>query len=996
MSNKQKHRKRWGWVILLVAIALLLLSAIGTKLLSKPEICAKRIQRAVWETDKELQKLINNEADFTQYDKKSVGLYIFHNDSLTYWNNNAVGPKLIRRKITIGQDTICNLLTGDYYVKSYEKGSQTFYVIKLLNTTYKLENPYFENRFVPFKIRPNDKISLHENEGFEIRSTDNKLLTYCRIKPIQGTTITAWKTLFIIGLLLLVIALVLFFTKTKKVQDKTPKFKLEYGIMVIIALSILGTYLYYRWDQKRENEKMKELAEILLEKRDTDFEQSFSAFAEQLKSDTALRDMVFAESNVLGEVILGYSKELLFDETMKAYNASLTVCHPEEEITVQPEGYIVDCDDYFLEKLANNEKERIGEYLYFINYNTLDPNYLAKIKVYSKDTLQQQTLYFEFYKPIAPEGFGFPQLLQDKHSQKPNDYSVANYKNEILVYKYGRYIYPNFINNLNAKENEFTIDEKSKHFTFGDTHENALVISTPRKGWSEITAPFAVFFLGMLIPFLVIYWLLKPKETRRWKDRSFRRRMQTMVLTTMALAVVAVAPVSVIYMRSLYNKKTTETQFETTRTLTTELSKDIDFNTLLETASRDTWTEILQQYAATFFTDLNLYSLDGRLLATTRQEIYELTLQAPIMNAEAFQNMHRNKALYYTHEEHLGKGAYASAYIPMNDENGYTLAYLNTPYFSSLTDLHKEILNFVLTYINIVLILLGLALILVLRITNRLTQPLSLIQNKLGDLKIDQKNEPIEWKGNDEIGALVKQYNQLIVELEKSTKELKRTTAESAWRGVARQVAHEIKNSLTPMRLSVQMLQRNIENGKATPEQTQRTTNTLIEQIDALSDIASSFSRYAKLPENHPEPLDLAELVGNIINLYDNTDNITFKYDYEAEKDHTFVGDKTNLNSAIGNIVKNATQAIGSKANGQIEVSLKATQTQYLIAVKDNGKGIKEEDKKMIFVPNFTTKSGGSGVGLSLAYNIIKSAGGTISFESQEGVGTTFTIELPR
>ena len=138
-------------------------------------------------------------------------------------------------------------------------------------------------------------------------------------------------------------------------------------------------------------------------------------------------------------------------------------------------------------------------------------------------------------------------------------------------------------------------------------------------------------------------------------------------------------------------------------------------------------------------------------------------------------------------------------------------------------------------------------------------------------VKIDQKNEPIEWKGNDEIGALVKQYNQLIAELEKSAAELKRTTAESAWRGVARQVAHEIKNSLTPMRLSVQMLQRSTENGKATPEQTQRTANTLIEQIDALSDIASSFSRYAKLPENHPQPLDLAELVGNVVNLYDNT-----------------------------------------------------------------------------------------------------------------------------
>ena len=367
-----------------------------------------------------------------------------------------------------------------------------------------------------------------------------------------------------------------------------------------------------------------------------------------------------------------------------------------------------------------------------------------------------------------------------------------------------------------------------------------------------------------------------------------------------------------------------------------------------------------------------------------------------MMNAEAYQQMHRNKELYYTHEECLGKGKYESSYIPIADNSGNTLAYLNTPYFSSATDLYNEIQNFILTYINIILLLLGITLFIILRMTRRLTQPLVLIQNKLGDIKIDQKNEPIEWKNNDEIGALVKQYNQLIVELEKSAAELKRTTTESAWRGVARQVAHEIKNSLTPMRLSVQMLQRNINNGKATPEQIQRTTNTLIEQIDALSDIASSFSRYAKLPENHPQSLDLAELIGNVVNLYDNAENIRFIYNFDKAQNHTYNGDKTNLNSAIGNLVKNAVQAIGTKPDGRINVSLKNTESSFVISVKDNGKGIKEEDKNRIFLPNFTTKSGGSGVGLSLTYNIVQAAGGTISFESQEGEGAEFIITLPK
>ena len=150
------------------------------------------------------------------------------------------------------------------------------------------------------------------------------------------------------------------------------------------------------------------------------------------------------------------------------------------------------------------------------------------------------------------------------------------------------------------------------------------------------------------------------------------------------------------------------------------------------------------------------------------------------------------------------------------------------------------------------------------------------------------------------------------------------------------------------------------------------------------------------MPENHPQPLDLAELVGNVVNLYDNAENIEFHYDYNKTKDHTYNGDKTNLNSAVGNLVKNAVQAIGSKPNGKIDVALKSDEKQFIISVKDNGKGIKDEDKDRIFLPNFTTKSGGSGVGLSLTYNIVQAAEGTISFESQEGKGAEFIITLPK
>ena len=996
---KSKRTRKIGINLCWISIALWLLLAAFFYLILNENFVQRNVQKSILKMDNEMRMLIDKGLNHEELEKSQTGLTVFMNDTLVFWNRNDVNPKLMKRKVKIGNDTICPMLSGDYYVKSYERGSMTYFVYKLVNTSYQIENHYFENRFQILPKFIHSKISFSNTDnGTALVNKEDKVLAYYQFTDqpkLKEPYRYIWHLPFVV---LLIIGLCLAFGKRREAtpDEKSKSRAIEIGMAIIILVSIIGTYIYYRISESRENEQMERQAQNLLEKRDEAFESSYARFSEQIKADTNIREMLFAESNVLAEVILGYSKDLLYDETMQAYITTLTLCAPEEEITIQPEGYDTNCDDYFLEKLANNKQKRVGDGLYFMDYYTLDPNYLGKIKIVSKDSLQQKNLYFEFYKPIAPEGFGFPQLLKESNSQKPYDYSVANYRDNLLVYKYGRYVYPNFMNSLKLKDHDFTLSRHFKHYAIIDNNYNAIVISTPTKAFSEITAPFAIFFLGLTIPFLLIIWLIRPKEHTKWRDRSLRRRLQTVIFSTLGISFLIVGPVSVFYMQTLYNQKTTASQFETTRTLSVEMRNDLDFTTLMRTASKDDWTEILRHYATTFFTDLNLYQLNGQLLATTRPEIFELNLQAPLMDAEAYQQMHRNKALFFTHEEHLGKGKYESSYIPIADENGNTLAYLNTPYFSSATDLQKEIKDFVLTYINIILVLLGIALIFILRLSKRLTEPLSLIQNKLGDIKIDQKNEPIEWTRDDEIGALVKQYNKLIVELEKSAAELKRTTTESAWRGVARQVAHEIKNSLTPMRLSVQLLQRNIDNGKATPEQIQRTTNTLIEQIDALSDIASSFSRYAKLPENHPQPLDLAELIGNVVHLYDNAENIEFHYDFDKAKDHTYNGDKTNLNSAVGNLVKNAVQAIGTKPNGKIKVTLQSTEKSFTISVKDNGKGIKEEDKDRIFLPNFTTKSGGSGVGLSLTYNIVQAAGGTISFESQENVGTEFLIELPK
>lgn len=763
----------------------------------------------------------------------------------------------------------------------------------------------------------------------------------------------------------------------------------------LVLWSLLLTLLYGTSYKEYDNQRIKQLAEELSEERDPDFEQSYRRFLAVAQQDTTFFTTVLSD-DIMDEVAEDYMRNFLFDAVMNQYDVNLTLCTPGQELDIQPYHVVTDCQQYFSEKVATNNGLDLGDGLAFMDYNTLDPSYLSIINVVETDTVPNRSLYFEFSKPIAPQGFGLPKILQNVASKLPLDYSVACYQDSLLIYKYGSYFYPNYLSDYRHNKNDFSYGRKLKHYNYQASPNKVIAISLSRRGWMETTAPFVVFFLVLLVFFLLIYFVggVSPNKPVL---HTLSNKFQITILVTLGLSFLFVGPVSVFYLSKLYRQKANDYHFERTRTLLLDITGEVDFSFLKQPGFKNMLDDILKHYSETFFTDINIYGLDGKMLATTSPEILDMHLLSSLMNAEAYHSMRDDKMLYFLHDEQLGKAVYQSAYIGIQDEDGNTLAYLNTPYFAGSSELRSEIRNYVLTYINIILLIIFLSVLIVLWITRSVTKPLTSLQEKMKQIDINKRNEQLDWKSKDEIGSLITEYNKKVVDLEKSAAELRRVTAESAWRGVARQVAHEIHNSLTPMRLSVQMLEQAADNHSDELEsKIKRTSGTLIEQIDALSNMASSFSSYAKLPESHPQLLDLAELVGNVVNLYNIADNITFSYDYDPSKDYTFNGDKTHLNSAVSNIVKNATQAIGSKPEGRVEVTLQALDTAFVIKVKDNGKGIKEEDKKMIFLPNFTTKSGGSGVGLSLTYNIIQLAGGTITFESQEGEGAEFVIELPK
>jgi nitrogen fixation/metabolism regulation signal transduction histidine kinase len=366
------------------------------------------------------------------------------------------------------------------------------------------------------------------------------------------------------------------------------------------------------------------------------------------------------------------------------------------------------------------------------------------------------------------------------------------------------------------------------------------------------------------------------------------------------------------------------------------------------------------------------------------------------MNASAFLNILSGNASQYTHNERIGKLDYLATYSPLRNKRGETVAFIGIPYFERTRSIDDEVSTFLVALMNVYVFLLICTAIVAFFISNSVTKPLTYIAEKLQLINLNKKNEPIQWDSNDEIGVLVKQYNKMIRELENSAEQLARTEREGAWREMAKQIAHEIKNPLTPMKLSIQYLQRAIDDNKPNIEALARKVSlTLVEQIDNLTAIATSFSSFAQMPKGVYEEVDLIRMLSGITELfnreYENGVELTVKTDFAK-----VFADRNQLVSVFNNLVKNGLQSVPDGRIPHVSIIIEEEHAMVKVQVRDNGCGIPEENYNKVFVPNFTTKSSGTGLGLAIAIQIVETAGGAIWFESKVDVGTVFFIILPK
>ncbi|EKB02863.1 hypothetical protein HMPREF9711_02940 [Myroides odoratimimus CCUG 3837] len=479
------------------------------------------------------------------------------------------------------------------------------------------------------------------------------------------------------------------------------------------------------------------------------------------------------------------------------------------------------------------------------------------------------------------------------------------------------------------------------------------------------------------------------------KNFSLRNRIFFSLIFLSIISSVLISAVSVYQFRE---EARTYHQYRLERT---ENSINENINYILTTSEYPLTTENIprifrdkiHELAAIHNTEINIHDLQGRLLITSRGTFSVDSISKNI-SPLVLKTIQSSPNKRFVDIKTVDSNRIRIAYSFLKDLKYKPLGILKIPYEEKTEFYENEIQNFMVKFGQVYIIMLIMSIAISYFLSNYITQSLNNISVKITSTKFGQKNEKIDSTNTSkEISTLITAYNDMVEKLDDSYEKLAQTEREQAWREMAKQVAHEIKNPLTPMRLTVQSFERRFDpNDPEIKTKLKDFSQVLIQQIDTMTSVATAFSSFAAMPAQQDETLDIVNTVRLTLDIF-NEDYIWFE---STDQEIISKIDRTQLIRIITNLVKNAIQAIPSEQkNPQIKVSISRTEESAIIKVADNGTGIKQEDLNKIFQPKFTTKTSGMGLGLGIIKNIITNYNGTIVFETEEGLGTTFIVTLP-
>jgi signal transduction histidine kinase len=825
-----------------------------------------------------------------------------------------------------------------------------------------------------------------ENFTPKTKSFSNIALLLAVFFPITLILLFVRIELIVIPFMLLLSALL------AKLQLKRYISQQAYNLSLVLVLSVFLLFTLNVFSRNKELNNR----QLYLDNYQTDTNRLAEYLLKQLDKkilkDSLLLNLIYRMPET-EEHVYKHIKEQFLNGYWSQYQSEIKICG--SSVGFKEANSIESCENFFSEKLNTSSKKIDNTHFISVKVFGVD-NYLSKYEFSIKDSVLID-LYI-FLKPKEQhKNLGYPSILVTKEVDRTNEeiyYSFAKYVDNHIVAHSGSYNYSSVFNpKIQNKERYFIKDGNYVHLVQQDERANYIITAENQTLWDYLIILSYLFILFLTIIYTIDFAQLVSKghwyETLTLKDKLRISFMGLLILTFIVLAIAIIvrsASLSKQNQENVLNEKMQSVLVE----LKHKLGKDDGINQL----ESSYLNYLLIKFSNVFFTDINLFDLQGKIVASSRPEVFEKGLVGSRMDPNAYLKLNEYNKSEFVQTEYIGKLEYLSAYIPFKDTQNRTIAYLNLPYFAKDKEIKKEITTLVTAFLNLFVLLFLITGVFTVFLANRISLPLAFLQQKLKDFSLEHKSEPIIYKANDEIGALVDEYNKTVEALNENMALLAQKEREGAWKEMAKQIAHEIKNPLTPMKLSLQHLKYIWNDNRDDKEEKMYATiDLLVKQIDHLADIASAFSNFSKMTTANQTQFDVLRL------LKDQVDLFSIKAIISIEKNDSemfeIYADERQVGRVVQNLLSNAIQSVPENTKAKIDIKLEHKTPYVEVSICDNGAGMDEQTQAHLFEPNFTTKSSGMGLGLAIVKQIIENNAGEITFKTHINKGSCFMFKLP-
>ncbi len=778
-----------------------------------------------------------------------------------------------------------------------------------------------------------------------------------------------------------------------------------------LASAIVGALAMYDTEQITITSNKQKFANQILIDNDVLGEFLLAEASDKIKQDMFilsrwLTPSIFSPNDIVKEKIKRFYLSSYFDK----YDIDIYLYNSRGKSLTNDQKAV---DYQRLKSEVFKERFKTADYsnIFFINQpgNEASKRYLCFIDLLRGGSTRGYIVLDLKLKRFFPNSV-YPELLIDRRyagAVPERGYHYAEMNEGAITYSTGndealKLLRANYdFHNASAIDEELVLGGYHYLIVKSKDNEDIVIMSDAYSFWdfmSNFSFLFIVFvsFILLFLGAYTTYFLIMGNTL------NYSTKIQLYLNAAFFIPLLAVSITTLSIISNTYSEEVTDEYLNKADGISSSLVEVLD-NYQQGEIEEETLSNVLSQAAKYTESDINLYNTNGKLIVSSQPQIYDNNLLSRYINPRALANIEEQDNNQLILDESVGSLNYKSSYIGIRSFNtGNLLGILSIPFFESQNQLEQQIIMVLTNVINIFTLTFITFLVISFAASNHLTFPLNYVTQKLKRTSLSDYNEPLSWDSDDEIGLMIGEYNRMLVKLEASKEALSRSEKESAWREMAKQVAHEIKNPLTPMKLSLQHMKRVLEKAYAITgngddndkDAAIKPIDNLLDQVDTLNEIATSFSSFAQMPLPKNEYFDLAPVVKRTVELFQDEQKSIQLY---IEKGSYGVESDSHLMSRIlSNLIINARQSISQGRIPKIQVSLQRGVKGFLILkVSDNGSGIAKEIQEKVFLPNFSTKYSGSGIGLAIAKRGIEHSGGRITFETKEQIGTTFYIELP-